>query len=120
MNPKNQAGQERSRYLKPSQNAPDQHRIGRLQKNVDHMVAARVFSEEVILNPKDRVGDREIICRSRAGPDFAQSGKTAQQRIRSHQGLVIPNKTGVQRGQISKNNREKDCPNLCYEEPAVA
>src|ERR1700722_3413734 len=68
--------------------------------------------ENVPLDPESCVGDREIIRRPAAGPDFFQPGNVSKQWIANYQLLVVPNETGAERRRVNQNNCNNDQRNL--------
>src|SRR5260370_27861986 len=91
MDSEDEASKPSARNVKLLQQPPSKQRVCNLEKNIDGMIAGRVLTKKMILDPEYRVGKRQIICGSAARPNFQQARITSQQWVPGYQeGILEP------------------------------
>ena len=87
-------GEPRSRDGETAQHEEEQKRGGRVQHEVDEMVAERGVAPEAVLEPERGMQERVILLRgSGRGPNQPQSVQRAE-RGRGHVRVVVPDEAG--------------------------
>ena len=89
----------RARHRQPRQDAPQQHAIGGVQKDVDDVVAVRVVAPQLVLQPEREVGERAIVRLVQfegREPDAREASPIPQRRFVKNELPVVPDEAAPQ------------------------
>jgi len=100
-----------SRHWQSLQDHPHQGGVEAVQQNVHEMIAQRVQSPELMLQPERGINQRKILRLGVGGkPDFMQTVGIRQHWIIGDVFVIIPDVAAPQGGQISCQRRYDEQP----------
>ncbi len=109
MHGENEAAEPRLAQAKPREQPPDEQCVGRVQRDGDEVIAERVVTEEVPLDPEKRFVDR-IVFGPTSGrePEFPQTVEVTHEWLVGNVPVVIPEPVAVHGGRVDPQDREDD------------
>ena len=99
-----QTGEPRSRHAQPLQHAPGQDRAQRMERNVDQVVAGRIHSEQVPLDP-EQVHRQRYVCRE---PEPVPTVGRNRGRIVVQKVSIVPDETAVPGRRVGEKGEDDD------------
>jgi hypothetical protein len=102
-------GQPSARQFKFQQDSPDQHGAGRMEQQIDGVIAGGVHSPQSPFDPPCRAGEGEIIRRFGCEPELPEAIGSANQPVLRDQAKIIPQEPGTENRGKGENNDRYQC-----------
>jgi hypothetical protein len=104
-----QCGEPHAGDPEASQDGSDEAGRGRVQEDVDQMIAGRPVAPQAVLDPECRVQQRIVLLGSAdVGPDARKTGHGLKFGLCDVPGFVVPDEIGRERGKVCDEGGEEN------------